>query len=85
MINPLRSALHEVYIFGMTKRSIKGSKYKNGHISAITYGTRLGVVPMDRYLFSASLTKGSKYTTDSIDRRGVPPSSDGVLVNYIIH
>ena len=23
----------------MTERSIKGSKYKNGHISAITYGT----------------------------------------------
>ena len=37
----------------MTKRSTKGSKYKNGHISAITYGTRLGVVPMDRYLFGA--------------------------------
>ena len=39
---------------GMTERSIKGSKYKNGHISGITYGTRLGVVPMDRYLFGVS-------------------------------
>ena len=38
----------------MTERRTKGSKYKNGHISAITYGTRLGVVPMDRYLFGAS-------------------------------
>ena len=38
----------------MTERSIKGSKYKNGHISGITYGTRLGVVPMDRYLFGVS-------------------------------
>ena len=37
----------------MTERSIKGSKYKNGHISVTTYGTRLGVVPMDRYLFGA--------------------------------
>ena len=37
----------------MAKRSIKGSKYKNGHVSAITYGTRLGVVPMGRYLFGA--------------------------------
>ena len=37
----------------MTERSIKGSKYKKCHISAITYGTRLGVVPMDRYLFGA--------------------------------
>ena len=44
-------------IIGMTERSIKGSKYKNGHISAITYGTRLGVVPMDRYLFDASHEK----------------------------
>ena len=35
----------------MTERSTEGSKYKNGHISDITYGTRLGVVPMDRYLF----------------------------------
>ena len=41
-------------IFGMTERSTKGSKYKNGHISDITYGTRLGVFPMDRYLFDAS-------------------------------
>ena len=40
-------------IIAMTERSTKGSKYKNGHISAITYGTRLGVVPMDRYLFGA--------------------------------
>ena len=40
-------------IIGMTERSTKGSKYKNDHISAITYGTRLGVVPMDRYLFGA--------------------------------
>ena len=39
--------------FGMTEQRIKGSKYKNGHISAITYGTMLGVVPMDRYLFGA--------------------------------
>ena len=38
----------------MTKRSIKGSKYKNGHISGIKHGTRLGVVPMDRYLFGVS-------------------------------
>ena len=38
----------------MTKRSTKGSKYKNGHISAITYGTRQGVVLMDIYLFGAS-------------------------------
>ena len=38
----------------MTKRRTKGSKYKNGHISGITYGTRLGVVPMDRYLFGVS-------------------------------
>ena len=44
-------------IIGMTERSIKGSKYKNGHISDITYGTRLGVVPMDRYLFGASRAK----------------------------
>ena len=41
-------------IFGMTERSIKGSKYKNGHISDITYGTRLGVVSIDRYLFGTS-------------------------------
>ena len=41
-------------IFGMTKRSTEGSKYKNGHISNITYSTMLGVVPMDRYLFGAS-------------------------------
>ena len=40
-------------MIGMTERSTKGSKYKNGHISAITYGTRLGVVPIDRYLFGA--------------------------------
>ena len=38
----------------MTERRTKGSKYKSAHISAITYGTRLGVVPMDRYLFSVS-------------------------------
>ena len=38
----------------MTERSTKGSKYKNGHISVITYGIRLGVVPMDRYLFGVS-------------------------------
>ena len=38
----------------MTERSAEESKYKNGHISDITYGTRLGVVPMDRYLFGAS-------------------------------
>ena len=38
----------------MTERSTKGSKYKNGHISDITYGTRLEVVPMDIYLFGAS-------------------------------
>ena len=47
-------------IFGMTEWSIEGSKYKNGHISGITYGTRLGVVPMDRYLFGASHEKVSK-------------------------
>ena len=41
-------------IFGMTERSTKGSKYKNGHISAITHGTRLGVVSMDIYLFGVS-------------------------------
>ena len=41
-------------IFGMTERSAEGSKYKNGHISDITYGTKLRVVPMDRYLFGAS-------------------------------
>ena len=35
-------------IIGMTERSTKGSKYKNGHISDIRYGTRLEVVPMDR-------------------------------------
>ena len=45
----------------MTERSIKGSKYKNGHISAITYGTMLRVVPMDIYLFGASHEKVSKY------------------------
>ena len=38
----------------MTERSTKGSKFKNGHISAITYSTMLVVVPMDRYLFGAS-------------------------------
>ena len=38
----------------MTERSTKGSKYKNGHISDITYGTRLEVVPMVRYLFGVS-------------------------------
>ena len=43
----------------MTERNAEGSKYKNGHISntIITYGTSLGVVPMDRYLFSASREK----------------------------
>ena len=41
-------------IIGMTKRRTKGSKYKNGHISGIAYGTRLGVVPVDRYLFGVS-------------------------------
>ena len=44
-------------IFGMTERSAEGSKYKNCHISGITYSTRLGVVPMDRYLFGASHEK----------------------------
>ena len=38
----------------MTERSAEGSKYKNVHISDITYGTRLRVVPMDRYLFGVS-------------------------------
>ena len=41
-------------IIGMTERSTKWSKYKNSHISAITYGTRLGVVPMDIYSFGVS-------------------------------
>ena len=43
--------------FCMTERSTEESKYKNGHISDITYyiyGTRLRVAPMDRYLFGAS-------------------------------
>ena len=44
-------------IFGMTERSTEGSKYNNGHISDITYGTRLGVIPMDRYLLGASREK----------------------------
>ena len=48
-------------LFGMIERSAEGSKYKNGHISGITYGTRLGVVPMDRYLFGASHEKFQKY------------------------
>ena len=38
----------------MTEQSTEGRKYKNSHISDITYGTRLGVVPMDRYLFGVS-------------------------------
>ena len=41
----------------MTKRSAEGSKYKNDHISDITYGTMLGDVPMDRYVFGASREK----------------------------
>ena len=38
----------------MTERSTEGSKYQNGHISGMPYGTRLGVVRMDRYLLGAS-------------------------------
>ena len=41
-------------IFGMTKRSNEGGKYQHGHISGITYGTQLGFVLMDRYLFDTS-------------------------------
>ena len=37
-----------------TERRNQGSYYENGHISGITYGTRLEVVPMDRYLFGVS-------------------------------
>ena len=57
---PTLSPLTQKQFFGMTERSAEGSKYKNGHISGITYGTRLGVVPMDRYLFGASHEKVSK-------------------------